>query len=171
MDRNILAQRPAQEAIGQRRKQTLVMIEKAGGAFGYGKAPDQVVLGEIFACKTWVAENNLSQRRKPEEEAKNFTMRFDVGETTPQYTAQQDRRPGILLLRRSRQSCRKLAVRGRVRVSFTAAQLTVTLILLPTSEASVRRQALPMRLSRLWPPCRNAASKAEQDKFNIVEAE
>jgi hypothetical protein len=88
------------------------MIEKAGGAFGYGKAPDQVVLGEIFASKTWVAENKLSQWRNPEEEAKNFTMRSDVGETTPQYTAQQDRRPGILLLRRSRQSCRKLAVRG-----------------------------------------------------------
>jgi hypothetical protein len=60
---------------------------------------------------------------------------------------------------------------GRERVSFTAAQLTVTLILLPTSKASVRRQALPMLLSRLRPPCRNAASKAEQDKFNIVEAE
>jgi hypothetical protein len=88
------------------------MIEKAGGAFGYGKAPDQVVLGEIFASKTWVAENKLSQWRNPEEEAKNFTMRSDVGETTPQYTAQQDRRPGILLLRRSWQSCRKLVVRG-----------------------------------------------------------
>src|ERR1019366_6284774 len=83
MDRNILSQSPAQEAIGQRRKQALVMIEKAGGAFGYGKASDQVVWGEIVASKTWVAEKKLSQWRKPEEEAKNFTVSPDVGETTP----------------------------------------------------------------------------------------
>jgi hypothetical protein len=63
------------------------MIEKAGGAFGYGKASDQIVLGEIFASKTWVAENKLGKWRKLEEEAKYFTVRFDVGEATPQYTA------------------------------------------------------------------------------------
>jgi hypothetical protein len=112
MDRYILSQSPAQEAIGQRRMQALIVMEKAGGAFGYGKAPDQVDLGEIFVSETWVADNKLSIWRKPEEEAKNFTMRSDVGEATPQYTAEQDRRPGILLLRRNRQSCRKLAVRG-----------------------------------------------------------
>jgi hypothetical protein len=44
-------------------------------------------LGEIFASKTWVAENKLGKWRKLEEEAKYFTVRFDVGEATPQYTA------------------------------------------------------------------------------------
>jgi hypothetical protein len=77
--------------------QALVMIEKAGGAFGYGKAPDQVDMGEIFVSKTWVADNKLSIGRKPEEEAKNFTMRSDVGDAAPQYTAQQDKRPGSTL--------------------------------------------------------------------------
>jgi hypothetical protein len=71
--------------------QALVMIEKAGGAFGYGQAPDQVVLREVFVNKTRVAENNLSQWRKPEEEAKNFTMRSDMGEAAPQNSAQQER--------------------------------------------------------------------------------
>jgi hypothetical protein len=52
MDHNILIQNPAQEAIGQSGMQAIVVIEKAGGAFVYGKAPDQVVLGEILvrAC-------------------------------------------------------------------------------------------------------------------------
>jgi hypothetical protein len=92
--------------------QALIVMEKAGGAFGYGKAPDQVDLGEIFVSETWVADSKLSIWRKPEKEAKNFTMNSNVGDAAPQYTAQQERRPGILLLRRSRQSCIEFAVHG-----------------------------------------------------------
>ena len=58
----------------------------------------------------------------------------------------------------------------RVRVGFTAVQLTVMVIFRSTFEASVRCQALPMRLSRLSHPYRTAASKVAQDEFNIAEA-
>ncbi|MFZ1086988.1 MAG: hypothetical protein WAN35_18650 [Terracidiphilus sp.] len=82
-DRNILLQSPAQEAIGQSLVQPIVVMTKTGGAFVYGKAPNKVILGEIFASKALAAENKLSIRRKPEEEAKKFTVGSCMGEASP----------------------------------------------------------------------------------------
>lgn len=96
---NFLLQCPAQEVIGQSPMQAPVVMKKAGGAFWHGKALGQVARGEVFDGKAGVAEDNLSERRKLDEEAEHFAVRSDVGEAAPEDAPEPRRRRRLLWLR------------------------------------------------------------------------
>jgi hypothetical protein len=82
MDRNLLLQSLAQEALRQSRMQTLVVVQQASGPFRNGEATGQKFWDEISYGEARGAENNLSDRLETQQKGEDFTVRPNVGDAS-----------------------------------------------------------------------------------------